>query len=414
MLLNREKLKALIRSRNLSGEADFSSLMGSLTREVIEAFLEGELTDKLGYEKYDHSGKEAVEVIMERPPNSRNGSSKKSVKSTFGPLTLKVPRDRNGEFTPELIKKGQTNIIGLEDKVLSMYARGLSTRDISSHVEEIYGYKISPETVSAITDQVQERRRYWQSRPLEPIYAIIFLDCLFVKTRSDSGPVKNMPVYNILGITLEGKKECLGLWISEEGESSKYWLGILTELKNRGLKDVLIFSVDNLRGFSEALCAVYPQAEIQKCIVHQIRHSNKYVAHKNRRELSSDLKTIYQASTEKQGLLALEKLEEKWGQKYPHVISSWRNNWTELATFFKYPPSIRKLIYTTNPIESVNRGFRKVLKTKGALPNQSAVEKLIFMVIERMSDKWTRPIAGWNEISPYLLVYFKERVEKYL
>ena len=414
MLLNREKLKELIRRRGLSGKDDFNDLMGSLTREVIETFLEGELTDSLGYEKYDHEGKEIVELIQQRPPNSRNGSSKKTVKSKYGELTLKVPRDRNGEFSPELVKKGQSNIIGLEEKVLSLYARGASTRDISSHVEEIYGYKLSAETVSAITDQVQDRLSHWQSRPLEPIYAIIYLDCLFVKARSESGPVKNMAVYNILGITLEGKKECLGLWVREEGESSKYWLGILTELKNRGLEDVLIFSVDNLRGFSEALTAIYPQAEIQKCIVHQIRNSNKYVPYKDRRELSSDLKTIYQSSTEQQGRSALGKFEDKWGKKYPHVISSWRSNWPELATFFKYPPAIRKLIYTTNPIESVNGGIRRVIKTKGALPKKSAVEKLTFLKIERMSEKWTKPIGGWCEISPYIMVYFKERVEKYL
>ncbi len=414
MLLNRDKLKELIGSRSLSGKDDFNTLMGSLTREVIEAFLEGELTDSLGYEKYDHEGKEAVEVVLAQKPNSRNGSTKKSVKSKFGALTLKVPRDRNAEFSPELVKKGQTNIIGLEEKVLSMYACGMSTRDISSHVEEMYSYKLSPETVSTITDKVHERRRHWQARPLESIYAIIYLDCIVVKTRSDSGTVKNMPVYNILGITLEGKKECLGLWISEESESSKYWLGVLTELKNRGLEDVLIFSVDNLSGFSEALWAVYPKAEIQKCIVHQIRNSNKYVPYKDRKELSSDLKTIYKASTEELGLLALDKFEEKWKKKYPYVPTSWRNNWTELATFFKYPAPIRKLIYTTNPIESVNRGLRKVLKTKGALPKKSAVEKLTFLAMERMSRKWTKPIGSWSEIFPFIMVYFKERVEKYL
>ena len=414
MILNRDRLKELIRSRNLSGEEDFSAVMGSITREVIETFLEGELTDHLGYEKYDHGGKAAVENIGSQTPNSRNGSSRKRVKSKFGDLKLKVPRDRNAEFSPELVKKGQSNIIGLEEKIISMYARGMSTRDISSHVNDIYGYKLSPETVSTITDQIHQRRRHWQSRPLEPIYAIIYLDCLFVKTRSDSGPVKNMPVYNILGITLEGKKECLGFWMSDEGESPKFWLGVLTELKNRGLGDVLIFSVDNLKGISEAIEVVYPAAEIQKCIVHQIRNSNKYVANKDRKELSDDLKSIYQAATEAQGVLALEEFEKKWDKKYPHVSQSWRDNWTELGTFFKYPFPLRKLIYTTNPIESVNRGLRKTVKTKGALPKQEAVQKLFFLAIERMSQNWTKPIGSWGEICPHLMLYFKERVEKYI
>ncbi len=414
MLLNRENLKELLRARNLSGLSDFNDLMGTLTREIVEVFLEGEMTTQLGYEKYDHSGKEAVEVVTQRKPNSRNGSSEKTVKSKFGPLTLSIPRDRNAEFTPEIVKKGQTDLIGLEERVISMYAHGMSTRDISSHVEELYSYKMSPETISTITDQIHSRRRHWQNRPLEPLYTIIYLDCLFVKVRSEAGAVKNMPVYNILGITLEGKKECLGLWVTEDGESSKYWLGVLSELKNRGLEDVLIFSVDNLNGISEAISASYPHAEIQKCIVHQIRNSNKYVSYKDRRELSNDLKGIYQAATEDQGLIALEALDKKWCKRYPHVITSWRNNWTELSTFFKYPAPLRKLIYTTNPIESANRGLRKVLKTKGALPKQDAVQKLLYLAIEKMSKKWSRSIGDWSKIFPYLLIYFKERVEVHL
>ena len=414
MLLNREKLREIVKKNGLEGTQAFNDLMRTLTGEIVEVFLEGELTDYLGYEKYDHDGKEAAEFLNGKKSNSRNGSGKKTVKSNFGPMEISVPRDRLSEFTPKLVEKGQNNIIGLEEKVLSMYAHGMSTRQISSHIEEIYNYKLSAETVSSITEEVQGRRRQWQNRPLESIYAIIYLDCLFVKIRSEAGPVRNMPVYNILGITLEGRKECLGFWISEESESSKYWLGVLDELKNRGLSDVLIFSVDNLTGISEAICAVYPNAEIQKCIVHQIRNSNKYVSYKDRKELSSDLKGIYKASTEEQGLAALDEFEAKWQKKYPYVGASWPSNWSELSTFFKYPEAIRKLIYTTNPIESVNSGLRRILKTKGALPKPDAVQKLLFLAIEGMSQKWTKPMRSWGQILPRLLIYFKERVEGYL
>ena len=413
-ILNKDELKKAIRANNLYGVDDFKDLMGEITRNVVEVMLEGELTGFLGYEKHDHGGKEEAEYLGINNNNSRNGSSKKKVKSKYGELGLSIPRDRKGEFSPQLVQKGQNNIVGLEEKILSMYARGMSTRDISSHVEEIYGYKISAETVSNITDQIQIQQREWQSRPIEPIYMIVFLDCLFVKIRSESRVVRNMAIYNILGITIDGKKECLGFWISEDGESSSFWLGVLNELQNRGLKDVLIFSVDNLTGISEAISTVYPKAEIQKCIVHQIRNSNKYVNYKDRRELSGDLKSIYKASTEDQGLLALEGFDKKWGKKYPFAVASWKRNWTELSVFFKYPPVMRRLIYTTNPIESMNRGLRKTLKTKSSLPSQDSAQKLLYLSMKQMSEKWSRPLRNWGEIFPHLLIYFKERVEKYL
>ena len=406
MVLNQAALKRLVKEQHLSGVQDFNRLMGEITKEVVEIFLEGELTGHLGYERYDHKGKET--------DNSRNGFTPKRVNSKFGKLELSVPRDRESEFEPQLVKKGESDITGMEEKVLSMYARGMSTRDISSHVEEIYNHGLSAEKVSQITEGVLEQGREWQNRPLEPIYAVVFLDGLVLKSRVERR-VGKVTVYNILGITLEGKKECLGLWIGGIGsESASYWMSVLTELQNRGVKDVLIFSVDNLSGISEAISAVFPQSEIQKCIVHQIRNSSKFVSHKDRKELSLDLKKIYKAVTEEAGMSGLEAFDQKWGKKYPHVVSSWQRNWSELSTYFKYPPEIRMLIYTTNPIESMNRGLRRVTKTKGVFPNEESIFKILYLAVERMSKKWTSCLNNWSVIYPQLLIYFGERVQKYL
>lgn len=406
MILNQAALKRLVKEQHLSGVNDFNRVLGEITKEVVEIFLEGELTGHLGYEKYDHKDKET--------DNSRNGFTPKRVNSKFGKLELSVPRDRQSEFEPQLVKKGESDITGMEEKVLSMYARGMSTRDISSHVQEIYNYGLSAESVSQITDGVLDQGREWQNRPLEPIYAIVFLDGLVLKAKVERR-VEKVTVYNILGITLEGKKECLGLWIGGIGsESASYWMSVLTELQNRGVKDVLIFSVDNLSGISEAISAVFPQSEIQKCIVHQIRNSSKFVSHKDRKELSLDLKKIYKAVTEDEGVSGLEAFDQKWGKKYPHVVSSWQRNWSELSTFFKYSPEIRMLIYTTNPIESMNRGLRRVTKTKGVFPGEESIFKILYLAVERMSKKWTGCLNNWSVIYPQLLIYFGERVQKYL
>jgi transposase-like protein len=292
-----------------------------------------------------------------------------------------------------------------------MYARGMTTRDIQSHVKEIYNYDVSPETISTITDKVLERAREWQNRPLEPLYAIVFMDAIFLKMRSE-GHVRNISVYNIIGITLEGRKECLGLWLCDT-ESSKYWLSVLNELKNRGLEDVLIFSVDNLKGISEAIQAVFPQAEIQKCVVHQIRNSLKHVSWKDRKQLAQDLKSIYKAKTEKDGSSALEDFEKKW-KKYPHVAASWKRNWGEIATFFKYPPDIRRLIYTTNPIESMNRNIKKITKNKAIFPNEQAVFKVIYLALQGIEKKWTSRLRDWAMIYSQLMIFFEERLTRYL
>lgn len=403
MAFNKDELRKLLKEKDVQSLDDFNALMSEISKEVVEALLEGELTDHLGFEKYDHEAKTI--------DNSRNGFTPKMVKSKYGSIGIQVPRDRKSEFEPQVVKKRQRDISGLEDKIISMYARGMTTRDIQSHVKEIYNFEVSPETISTITDKVLERAREWQNRSLEPLYAIVFLDAIFLKMRSE-GHVRKIAVYNIIGITTAGRKECLGLWLCET-ESSKYWLSVLNELKNRGLEDVLIFSVDNLKGISEAIEAVFPKAEIQKCVVHQIRNSLKHVSWKNRKEMAKDLKSIYQAPSEKEGSAALDDFARKW-EKYPHVAISWRKNWSELATFFKYPSEIRNLIYTTNPIESVNRCIKKVTKNKAIFPNEQAVFKVIYLALREADKKWTSRLRDWPMIYSQLMIFFEERMEAYL
>ena len=288
----------------------------------------------------------------------------------------------------------------------------MSTRDISSHIHEIYGYELSAESISAITDKVLERAKEWQSRPLEPIYAIVFMDGMVVKMRVE-GTVRKQTVYVIIGIDLEGNKSCLGLYFGAT-ESAKYWLTVMNELRNRGVEDILIFAVDNLSGISEAIEAGYPGAEIQKCIVHQIRNALRFVAWNDRKRVATDLKAIYTAATEEQGLQALERFGQSWDAKYPHIAKSWHTNWSELSTFFKYSPQIRQLIYTTNPIESFNRGIRKVTKTRATFPSEDACLKLMFLATENIEQRWTQTIRGWGEIYSQLLIYFNDRLEEYL
>jgi transposase-like protein len=403
LVFDRKELKKLLKEKNVKDLDDFNTLMSEVSKEVVETLLEGELTDHLGFEKYDHQSKTI--------DNSRNGFTPKKVKSKFGKIDLNVPRDRKSDFDPKIVKKHQRDISGLEDKIISMYARGMTTRDIQSHVKEIYNYEISPETVSTITDKVLERAREWQTRPLEEIYAVIFMDAVFLKMRSE-GHVRSIAVYNIIGINMEGQKECLGLWICDT-ESSKYWLSVLNELKNRGIEDVLIFSVDNLTGISQAIQSAYPKSEIQKCVVHQIRNSLKHVSWKDRKLLAQDLKSIYKATTEKEGLSALEDFEKKW-KKYPHVAASWRRNWGELSTFFKFPSEIRKVIYTTNPIESMNRSIKKITKNKVVFPNEQAVTKVVYLALQEASKKWTSRLRDWAMIYSQLMIFFEDRLGRYL
>jgi transposase-like protein len=400
LALDRDELKKLLKEKGVKSLDDFNAFMREVSKEVVETLLEGELTDHLGYEKHDQKTKAT--------DNARNGFTLKTVKSKFGEIDLDVPRDRKSDFEPQVVKKHQKDISGLEEKIISMYAKGMTTRDIQAHIKDLYGYEISPETVSSITDKVMERAREWQGRPLESIYALIYMDAVFLKMRLE-GHVRNVALYTIIGINLDGQKECLGLWISET-ESAKYWVSVLNEIKNRGVVDVLIFTVDNLKGISEAIEAVFPRAEVQKCIVHQIRNSLRYVSWKERKPMARDLRRIYEAATEKEGEAALEQFAEKWDKRYPHIAVSWRTNWDEIVTFFKYPPEIRTLVYTTNPIESLNRKIKKVAKNKAIFPNDQALIKQVYLAVEEAAKKWTLRHRDWAMIYSQLMIYFGDRL----
>ena len=404
-LLNESDLLNLFTSGELRSQEDVSDLLKSLTSQVLETVLKGELDSHLGYKKYDRSKKETS--------NSRNGTSAKRVKTQSGELSINVPRDRENEFSPLLIKKGDRELTFFEDHVLALYAKGLSTRDISEIIKELYGYEISAESVSKITDRIHEDRIHWHNRCLEPVYGVVFLDGFFSKVRVE-GRVRSVCVYVIIGIRLDGKKDCLGFWVEGKSESAKYWSDILNELRNRGVEEILIFCADNLSGISEAISSCFPHAEIQKCVVHQIRNSMKYVSYKDRKELSGDLKNIYNAVTESEGLVGLDKFEEKWRSKYPHIAKSWRNNWSELSVYFKYSPEIRRLIYTTNVIESVNRGIRRRVKTRSVFPSLESLGKVVYFALTEMGKKWTNPTPNWGLILSQLRIYFGEILEPYL
>lgn len=404
-LLNESELLKLFSSGQLRSQADVSDLIKTLTGQVLETVLKGELDSHLGYGKYDRKNKST--------PNSRNGTSPKRVKTQVGELPVNIPRDRENEFSPALIKKGDRELSFFEDHVLALYAKGMSTRDISGIIQDIYNYDISAEKVSKITERVHEDSAHWHNRPLEPLYAVVFLDGFFSKVRVE-GSVRSVCVYVIIGIQLDGTKDCLGFWVDSQGESSRYWLNVLNELRNRGVEDILIFCSDNLSGISEAISSCYPNAEIQKCVVHQIRNSLKHVSYKEKKELSTDLKNIYKAATEAEGISALEEFEGKWRSKYPHIAKSWRNNWNELSVYFKYSPEIRRLIYTTNSIESVNRGIRRRIKTRCVFPSLESLGKVVYLALNEMSKKWTKPTPNWGLILSQLRIYFGERLERYL
>lgn len=373
-----------------------------LLKEVYQTATEVELTEHLGYEKYHTSDN----------PNYRNGHNQKTLKSKYGDIEVKIPRDRESTFEPKLVKKRETLIKGAEDLILSLYAKGMSIRDIQHHLDDLYGYELSTQTISNITEAIMEKAKEWQNRPLEVIYPIIFMDATVLKIRVDR-VVKNIAAYIMLGITLEGKKEILGIWIGDN-ETSKYWLTLLNEIKNRGVEDVLIFAIDGLNGFKEAIEAVYPKAEIQRCIVHQIRNSLKFVSWKDRKKIAKDLKTVYTAQTEEKAGLALTDFNDKWGKKYPHITQSWQSNWNELTTFFKYPEAIRKLIYTTNPIESINSNIKKRTKSVGSFPTIDSAFKLLYLATQEVQKKWSNTkIRNWSEIYPQLCIFFSEIMQKY-
>jgi transposase-like protein len=377
-----------------------NGLLKQLTKRLIERTLQAELTDHLGYEPYAPEGR--------RADNCRNGKASKTLQSDSGPIAIEVPRDRDSSFEPKLVKKRQRRLEGFDDKVLSLYARGLSTRDIQGQLEELYGVEVCPTLISNVTDAVLEDVRAWQSRPLSAVYPILYFDALFVKTRQD-GPVMTKAVYLALGINLEGEKELLGLWVAQT-EGSKFWLSVFNELKNRGVQDCFIACVDGLKGLPEAVEAVFPRTQVQLCIVHKLRNSLKYVPWKERKAVAKDLRAIYAAATLTEAEQALERFSQCWDSKYPAIGPSWRADWQRLTVFFNYSPEIRKVIYTTNAVESLNYSLRKLLKMRGAFPNDDSIVKILFLAINRVAKKWTMPIRDWRSALNQFVILFGDRV----
>lgn len=380
--------------------SDVQEMLKDLLGDTLQGMLEAEMDEQLGYSKYDYRNKET--------DDSRNGYSKKTVTSSLGNIDLDIPRDRKGEFEPQAVKKNQTDISNIEDQVLSMYAKGMTTRDISDHLKSVYGVDASAEMISHMTDRILPVAKEWQNRPLEKKYAIVFMDAVHFHVRQDNQTVKKA-VYVAIGIRLNGQKEVLGMWVGGN-ESAKYWLGVLNEIKNRGVEDIMIVSVDGLTGFGDAIGAVFPKAEIQRCIVHQIRYSTKFISYKDIKPFMKELKQVYQAATEEAALENLDSLEENWGKKYPSSIASWRNNWPQLSTYFKYPPEIRKLIYTTNSIENFNRQLRKVTKTRTIFPTDDALFKILYLAMMDITKKWTGKSWDWGQILDQLCIYFGDRI----
>lgn len=387
-------------TKNCKTQEDFNDLFRALKKRGLEAALAGELTDHLGYDRHERA--------TERKSNSRNGYSKKTLTTAQGAIELEIPRDREGDFEPQLVKRYQTRFDGIDDKILSLYARGLSVRDIQAELSEIYGDAVSTTLISNVTNAVIDDVKAWQSRPLDSLYPIVYLDCLVVKIREDKRVI-NKAVYLALGINTDGQKELLGMWISQN-EGAKFWLNVLTELKNRGLDNVFIFCVDGLTGFPDAIESVYPKAKIQLCIVHKIRQSLKYVSWKERKQVAADLKKIYGAAILDEAELALVTFGEKWDAKYPSISQSWQRDWENIITFFNYPSDIRKAIYTTNAIESLNMSLRKVIKNKRVFPSDDAVFKLIYLSIKNISKKWTMPIHNWKPAMNRFMIEFDQMI----
>lgn len=400
--MSKELLRKYVTEQNFSNADEVLAALKDLFKDVLQEALEAELDESLGYGKHEVSGKGLN--------NSRNGYSKKIVKSELGPISINVPRDRNGEFEPQIVPKHQRNINGIEDKILSLYAKGMTTRDISEQVKELYDVEISAETISNITNRILPLVAEWQSRPLEKTYSFIFMDAIHYKVREEKHVVVKA-AYVVIGVNLDGEKEVLGIWIGAN-ESSKFWLSVLNDLKNRGVQDVLIFCVDGLNGFKEAIGATFPFAKIQRCIIHQIRSSMKYVPYKDRKAFVADLKQVYTAINEEQGMENLLNAKEKWESKYPNAIKSWEDNWDNLSTFFEFPTNIRKIIYTTNVIESLNSQFRKVTKTKLIFPNDESLLKMLYLATEKIHLKWTRNYPDWDLVINQLKIVFSDIFSK--
>lgn len=391
-------VQQLLAGKQISGK---DGVLAPLVKQLVEAALEAEVESHI------------KDDVLSGNRNRKNGKTSKTIKSTDGTFELNTPRDRAGSFEPQLIKKNQTTISNeIEERIISMYGLGLSYKDIIKHIEEIYRVELSTATISAITDKIIDKVKAWQNRPLEAIYPFVWLDAIHYKIK-DGGKYITKAVYTVLGMSIDGKKDILGLYLSES-EGANFWLSVLTDLNNRGIEDILIASVDGLRGFPEAIKTIYPKTEVQLCIVHQIRNSLKYIASKDQKEFMKDLKLVYQATNKDIAEEELLKLDEKWGKKYPIVLQSWQNKWENLSYYFKYPKEIRKIMYTTNIIESVHRQFRKLTKTKGAFPNENSLLKLLYMGIKNAKVKWTQPVHNWSLTLSQLAIFFEGRLDEFL
>jgi len=400
--MNQDKMKALAAelAKDLKTPEDLSAFSAQLTKITVEAALNAEMDNYLGYARHDIAGRDSG--------NSRNGYTSKILKGDHGEILLETPRDRNSTFSPQIVSKGQTRITGMDDQILSLYSKGMSTRDIVVAFEEMYGADVSAGLISKVTNSVLERVVEWQNRPLDAVYPIVYLDCIVLKIRQDKRVI-NKAIYLALGVNLEGHKELLGLWISEN-EGAKFWLGVLTELKNRGVEQILIACVDGLSGFPDAINAAFPQAKIQLCIVHMIRNSLKFVPWKDYKAVTADLKRIYSSATEQEASLELDKFSETWSHKYPQISKSWTKHWPNLITFFDFPNDIRKVIYTTNAIESLNSVIRKSVKTRKLFPSDESATKVVYLAIQAASKKWTMPIHNWKQAMNHFMIEFEEQL----
>jgi len=378
-----------------------NGLLKELTKGLVERALEGEMTAHLGYEPHDTGAKATV--------NSRNGKTQKQLQTENGTVEIDVPRDRDSSFEPQLVAKRQRRISGLNDKIIALYARGLSTRDIQAELLDLYGVEISPTVISNVTAAVLDDVAAWQNRPLSSVYPILYFDALVIKSR-ESGPTKNKSIYLALGINLEGEKELLGMWLSET-EGSSFWQQVFTELQSRGVEDCYVACVDGLKGLPEAIETIYPQTQVQLCIVHKVRNSLRYVPWKERKAVAKDLRAIYAAPTREAAEVALQQFSERWDDRYPAISPAWQRDWPRLTVFFNYPPAIRKVIYTTNAIESLNYSLRKVLKTKGVFPNDDSIKKVLYLAFRNIAKKWTMPIQNWKQaLNQFVMILGEDRV----
>ena len=401
MTIRDELLEELLKDyKNPEDLLGKNGLLKQLTKRLVEKAMEAELTHHLGYEKHSPAGNNTG--------NSRNGKSSKTLKGDHGEIPIEVPRDRNGEFNPKIIKKNQTRFDGFDDKIISMYARGMTTRDIQAHLKDIYGVDVSADLISNVTDAVINEVKEWQNRPLDELYPIVYLDAMVLKIRSE-GRVVNKSAYLAIGINLEGLKDVLGIWI-EQTEGAKFWLKVMNDLKNRGIKDIFIACIDGLKGFPEAIEATFPKAEVQLCVVHMIRNSLRFVPWKERKAVAAGLKTIYKAATEEEAEMNLSEFAKKWDSKYPTISKSWTANWSRLIPFFAYPEEIRKIIYTTNAIESLNNSVKKTIKNRASFPNDEAAVKLLYLSLKNVMKKWTMPVRSWGKAVNQFAILYSDRM----